>query len=220
MTTYQLLTLYLLVGVGFGVAVMWRAPSPRLRAAPSAAAAVVVWPLWVPFALSSEASPSSEQVPLRHFHDPMAQRIVVALTALQTEASPRLVSVTELSAIENAAARALARQLALEGQLKERERERERLAGRSDAVALRHQATLDQMAEQQQREAQALTDLAEVLELMNAQLALANLTSPSSVDELKAELRDRVEALAELQPSNGPELTTPQVSPRPSSTDT
>lgn len=223
MTVGELVAVYLLIGVGCGAAVLWRAPAPRLRFVPSAAATVVVWPLWVPFALASEGAGDEmerAQTDLQAFTGPLASRLAQALGELRRAQAQSLLTEAEVSAIEVAAVRALRRQQALEQQLSSRADERRRLEERiaeqrsNDPAAaeldtaLRHRATLERLAQLQHSEAKALVELANVLELMNAQLALASFGSSTSLDALRAELRDRVDALQEAE-QLGADLASP-----------
>ena len=215
MTVPQLVVLYFVVGIGCGGTVLWRARHRALHAVPSAVAAVIVWPLWVPFAMSGSPSTTSATTPSSAGAPVSAQRIASRirnrLTELRTDSAHDLISEADATAIGTCVDRGLERLQQMDQQLGQRHGERERLderlatlpsAGsgeRARATVTRHARALERLRTLRQQEEAALSELADVIDLMVVQVALARFGDSQSLDELHRELWLRVEAPEEVR---------------------
>ncbi len=214
----ELLALYLLVGLACAVAVYRRAPASGPRALMSAAAAVPLWPLWAPFALAGRDRP-----PLLHAPPPpelrpgdigtrLYQRIERALCAAREailhSAIDAVFTAADASKILTEVARAAARLNELDELIARHgfdadytARHASQLEGagapsRSVATARLHAASVARLLSRREADLRALGELAELAELLRAQLVLARFDSPEGIDDLKRELCARVAALS------------------------
>lgn len=181
MTPSALVFGYFVGGLASSVLVVSRAPVRCAAVWGSALLALVVWPLWLPFAFASGP-------PVR------------------SEPRPRLVERRISSAVERA--RGAVSGTALDGFLSEREanailREVDRIGRRLDAVEQELDAGMlasarnrERLAELARSDSQALDDVNELAELLATELTLARHGRSESVEPLVAELSARVEALA------------------------
>lgn len=195
MTLRDLAIVYVLAGVACAVLVYRRGGGAPFARVASALAAVPLWPLWAPFALSArEAAPrrvSADCEPAVRRIDRALQDAVAAAAgtphaaALTPEAreriaaevgriARRIVEIDEVAAAGGLDAEAAARKLAslAEGATGER----------ALGAARLHLAACERAAALRQRHAEALGELADLLEALSAQLTLARLGDAGDVD--------------------------------------
>jgi hypothetical protein len=196
MSHWAFVAIYLAIGVGLGGMVYARASEPGARAAASAFTAVVLWPLWVPFAWTPSASRPRE--------GPLAARIAAALdearrTAAGTPAARALRDDTaQLMRRVRAAERRFEELDARVVSMKADSAERSPDGAESMVREQIRSASLAQLETLRDREHRALLELAELSELLLAQLVVARFGGSDRVEELRDELWARVQALSEL----------------------
>lgn len=197
----ELLIIYFCVG-GVLAVVIYR----RQRHGVSAVAAVVIWPLWAPFALMSEA---------REPTDNMVERIDTALregveasrgTALGSLLSDdaRKKIVREVSMTESRC-RELGQVLkrsdldlaVAQGRL--RELEQQQAPGRALATARIHLTNVERLQAMRDKDLGALRELAQLSETLRSQLVLARFAGSTmeGAGAMVSELWTRVESLGE-----------------------
>jgi hypothetical protein len=204
----DLLALYAVVGIACGIAVLRRARSTDPRAVASAVAMVAVWPLWAPFALGT-ARVAAAGPPMGHPNVPAGTagrgvapapgpiaRIeraldeavaAVANTPMSDVFSPKVAArvgaevvrvaarLDELDALIARAgfdAEASARRM--------RELEARGAPERTIATARLHYESLTRLAQLRAADAQALDDLADLLDALRTQLLLARYSGSSA----------------------------------------
>ncbi len=212
MSVRDLLLLYGFVGVACAIAILRRSPAMTARAVSSAMAAVVVWPLWAPFALgtarprgTSAAGPPAESPALRRISRALAEAVdAVAGTPLAEMFSPKVAvrieaevarvsaRMGELAALVTRAdfdADASARHL--------RDLEACGAPERTLATARMQHESLTRLTELRDADAQGLDELAELLEALRAQLLLARYSGSSAegAGAIVAEVWARLEGL-------------------------
>jgi hypothetical protein len=205
----DLLVLYGIVGLACAVAVLRRAPATGIRAFTSAFAAVVVWPLWAPFALGSERrTPRSSAPPTgvverieRALADavdavagtPMSDvfpaRVASRISAEVARVAAHLEELSALTARAGFDARASAEHL--------RDLETRGAPDRAVATARLQHESLHRLRQLQIADAQALDELADLLEALRAQLLLARYSGSSAegAGAIVAEVWARLEGL-------------------------
>lgn len=153
----------------------------------SACAALVVWPLWAPFALGR--SPSSESEPSRPAERRVLRALASAREAVKSTPLDGLLTERDRAAISREVSRIARRLDLVEAELD------------SAATALlqstpgraRRLARLEELALADRRQ---LEELAELAEMLATELALARFGQGDGVESLIAELGARVEALS------------------------
>jgi hypothetical protein len=193
---WSLVAIYLAIGIALGGVVYARANRRDARTAASAATTVVLWPLWVPFAWTPPATSPRD--------GPLAARIGVALD----EARRTAAGTGAARALRDDTARLMRRVQAAERRLVELDArvasmkaDRVERPPSSAEASLREQirtTSLAQLEALRDREHKALLELAELCELLLAQLVVARFGGADRVEELRDELWARVQALSEL----------------------
>jgi hypothetical protein len=191
----DLLILYAVVGVACAIAVLRRSRAVTARAMTSAVASVVVWPLWAPFALGSAPSsrPSGgrgasetgavrrisralseavEAVAGTPMSEMFSQRVAARIEAEVTRVAARIEELAALMARADFDAQASARHL---GELEARGAPERTLV----TARLQHES-LTRLQQLRAADAQALDELAELLEALRAQLLLARFSGSSA----------------------------------------
>jgi hypothetical protein len=196
MSQSTLVAIYLAIGLCLGGFVYSRAPERGARAVASALTTVMLWPLWVPFAWAPLPSPSRD--------GPLAARIGAALAearriAAGTGAARALRDDTaELMQRVKAAERRFAE---LDARVTSMKADRATPTPNDAESNVRERirtASLAQLEALRDREHRALLELAELCELLLAQLVVARFGGSDRVQELRDELWARVQALSEL----------------------
>ncbi len=173
MSVGWLVAVYLGVGMVCAALIVGR-HGPNVRAAASGAAAILVWPLWAPFALGRVSAPARAE----------EQRILEALGRARAA-----VAGTELDALLS------------ERDVRAMKDEVARIARRLDAIeaelgVMRSERHAQRLRELRDADRAALEDVAELCELLASELALARYGRSEGIEPLVAELSARVEALA------------------------
>jgi hypothetical protein len=193
----DLLVLYGIVGLACAVAVMRRGHATGARAAASLAATLLVWPLWAPFALGSVSMRVSRSAPrdgtpehhgVRRIEAALDAAVhAVASTPMSEVFSPKIASriaaevsrvaerLDELTALTTRAGfdtQASARHLA--------DLEARRAPERTVVTARMQHESLARLEAIRVADAQALEELAELLEALRAQLLLARYSGSSA----------------------------------------
>jgi hypothetical protein len=219
---------YLFAGIACGVAVFRRERPRGWRiAALSATATVPLWPLWAPFALTAERPrrPRTDGRPSSRDRPASVLRIESALdAAVQSVAgTPMAPMFTEEAAQRIAAevAKVAERMAELDsvsaGEANDTSASATRLATleahaapeRVIATARQRHASLTRLEALRLRDAQALDELADLLEALRAQLLLARYAGPSEdgtgslLGEVWARLQGLGAAFADDAPSTG-----------------
>jgi hypothetical protein len=188
----DLLVLYGVVGVACAIAVLRRAPAVGSRALTSAVATVFVWPLWAPFALGATAAaarrPGPDSASVGRIERALADAVAaVAGTPMSEVFSPK-VAARIAAEVARVAARleelsALTAQAAFDAgtsaqHLKDLEA---RGAPERTVVTARLQhESLTRLQQLRGADAQALEELAELLEALRTQLLLARYSGSSA----------------------------------------
>jgi hypothetical protein len=195
MSLRELLILYGVVGVACAIAVLRKAPSTRARAVSSAVATVFVWPLWAPFALGAaparasrpETSPA-DRAAVQRIERALSQAVdAVAGTPMSEVFSPkiaqriaaevarvaaRLDELGELTSRAGFDAEASAKHL--------RDLEARGAPERTVVSARLQHESLTRLKQLGANDAEALEELAELLEALRAQLLLARYSGSSA----------------------------------------
>jgi hypothetical protein len=220
MTMTDLAILYLVVGVACGVAVARRTDGPRRDALLAAAITVVLWPLWAPFVLLQppQRSPGACRRAERPGGAPRAilpveQRIdsslAAALEAARHAGLAQLLPEDSARHIQEVAARVAGRLGELDQQLDGLRVEPDQAAGRltiqprgtSDramAAAQRRARSLERLQSLRDQDVRALDELAELCELLRAELTLARYGASEDLGEITSELWARLEGLSAI----------------------
>jgi hypothetical protein len=188
----DLLVLYGVIGVACAIAVLRRAPSAGARAMTSALATVFVWPLWAPFALGAARPTASRGGPVsgsvarieRALSDAVA---AVAGTPMSDVFSPKTAS-RIAAEVSRVAARldelsALTTQAAFDGQASAKHLKDLEARGAPERTVVTARLQHDSLTRLQQlrgADAQALEELAELLEALRTQLLLARYSGSSA----------------------------------------
>jgi hypothetical protein len=192
----DLVILYGIIGMACAVAVLRKAPATGPPAVISALATVFVWPLWAPFALGV-ASPRVARPSVRSTSEPGAfRRIEVALaeaveavagTPMSDVFSPRTAAriAAEVSrvALRLDELTALTTRTAFDAQASARhlaELEARGASERTVVTARLQHESLSRLQQIRAADAQALDELAELLEALRAQLLLARYSGSSA----------------------------------------
>jgi hypothetical protein len=192
----DLLVLYAVIGVACAIAVLRRAPRADARAVASAACTIPLWPLWAPFALGGDGRAGSRNGGASRRSTAPQQRIDRALTeAVEAVAgtpmgdvfSPKVAS-RIAAEVARVAARleelgALAAQSGFDpaasaGRL--RDLEARGAPERAIATARLQHESLLRLEQLRATDAQALDELADLLEALRAQLLLARYAGSSA----------------------------------------
>lgn len=216
MRLFELLVVYLTIGLACAVAIARRGGATRVQVASSALLAIPLWPLWAPFALASPTHPAPDRSPIASAAIATVLDQAVAavagspLEALFTrEAADQIAA--EVARIEARRA-ALSRIVGAEGAelaaSSDALRELEARGGAARVIAsarLRHDSLL-RLATLRIECSQALDDLAALLDALRAQLLLARFEGTSAVDVegIVAEVWSRLEGLAATQEAGSP----------------
>ncbi len=189
MTLSILVGLYAAVGLAFAAMLLTRAPR-TWRSAGSAALALVLWPLWAPFAQQAKVPTS----PPRRGRHPASDRVQAALCAARSRVagSPLdgLLTDTDVRAIASQVERVAARIRDLEAELTRLRSGGADTSGRRQQCVTRVQQALD-------RDERALSDLGDLADALATELTLAQCGHSDTVETLVAELSARIEALAD-----------------------
>lgn len=186
MNPLALFVLYGLVGVGIALWILGHG-ARSWNTTLSACAAILVWPLWAPFALGRSVPREDEA------RRPAERRVLRALAsareAVKSTALDELLTERDRASISREVAR-IARRLDLV------EVELDSAAtglGQSTPGRARRLARLEELAHADRR---ALEELAELAEMLATELALAQFGQGDGVESLVTELSARVEALS------------------------
>jgi hypothetical protein len=178
---------YAAIGVALAAWIATRR-TPSWSTMLSAGAALVIWPLWAPFALAQPVSPTVE--PRRAAERRVLRALASARDAVQSTPLDVLLSQRDRDAIVREVTRIARRLDLVEAELDSAS------AGRDQASAgrARRMARLEELALADRR---ALEELAELAELLATELMLARFGQGDGVEQLVQELAARVEALAQ-----------------------
>ena len=221
MSLRDLLILYGVVGIACAIAVLRRTPAGGARAAASAVATVFVWPLWAPFALGAAAPRATRGAPaggaLARIQRALDEAVsAVAGTPMSDAFSPKVAArigdevarvaarLDELSALTAGAgfdAEASAQRL--------RDLEASGAPERTVVTARMQHESLARLVQLRAADAQALEDLAGLLEALRTQLLLARYSgSPADgAGAIVTEVWARLEGLGvAFDVSSGPDL--------------
>ena len=209
MSLRDLLLLYGVVGLGCAVAVLRRSPAPGGRGLGSAVATFFVWPLWAPFALGSppprRPAPGADGGVVRRIERALAEAVDSVAGTPMSEVFParaatrigeqvkkvaaHLEELTGLTARSGFDARASADHL--------RELENQGASIRTLATARLQHDGLGRLQQLRAADAQALEELADLLEALRAQLLLARYSGSSadSAGAIVSEVWARLEGL-------------------------
>jgi hypothetical protein len=191
----DLLILYGIAGLACAVAVLRRGSTTGARAAASAVATVLVWPLWAPFALgapsrraprAASGSPQHEavrrvEIALAEAVDavagtPMSEvfsaKVAARIAAEVARVAERLDELTALTTRAGFDAQASSRHL--------RDLEARGAPERTLATARLQHESLARLQQIRTADAQAIDELAELLEALRAQLLLARYSGSSA----------------------------------------
>lgn len=192
MNLRDLLVLYGLVGIACAVAVVRRAPTAGAATVASAFAAVVVWPLWAPFALAAPGPRVPGGGPQRGAVDRIERSLAEAVDAVAGTPMSDIFSTKISSRISAEVARVAARLDELSALVAragfdpqasaQRVRDLETGGAHERAVVtarLQHES-LTRLQQLRASDAQALEDLADLLDALRAQLLLARYSGSSA----------------------------------------
>jgi hypothetical protein len=195
MSLRDLLVLYGVVGVACAIAVLRRAPSVGAHAVTSAVATVFVWPLWAPFALGNPPPRAPAARPGQPDHaavarieralaqavhavagtpmsDVFSPKVAARISAEVARVAGRLEELRELTTRAGFDVDASARHL--------RELEERGAPERTVVTARMQHESLSRLQQIGAADAQALDELAELLEALRAQLLLARYSGSSA----------------------------------------
>jgi hypothetical protein len=188
----DLLLLYGIAGVACAVAVLRRARSTGARAVTSALATVLVWPLWAPFALIAPASRSAggapPTAPLPRIDRALSEAVdAVAGTPMSEVFSPKTAAriaaeVARVAARLDELSR-LAQSAGFDAEVsarRVRELEAQGAPERTVATARMQHESIARLLRLRAADAQALDELAELLETLRTQLLLARYSGSSA----------------------------------------
>jgi hypothetical protein len=191
----DLLLLYGVIGIACAIAVLRRAPATGARAVTSAVATVLVWPLWAPFALGTAPPRVARSRPGPHdggafqrieralaeavdavagtpMSEVFSQKIAARIAAEVSLVAERLDELKALAASVGFDAEASARHL--------RDLEERGAPERTVVTARLQHESLTRLQQIGAADAQALEELAELLEALRAQLLLARYSGSSA----------------------------------------
>jgi hypothetical protein len=180
-----LFVVYGLVGLGLGLWILGHG-ARSWQTALSACAAIVVWPLWAPFALR-RSTPESDA------RRPAERRVLRALASAReaVKGTPLngLLSERDRASIVREVTRIARRLDLVEAELDSASTS----LGQSTPGRARRLERLEELAHADRR---ALEELAELAEMLATELALARFGQGDGVESLVTELSARVEALS------------------------
>jgi hypothetical protein len=187
----DLLLLYGVIGFACAIAVLRRAPAPSARALSSAVATVFVWPLWAPFALGAapKAAPRGPSAgSVQRIEGALSETVAaVAGTPMSEVFSPK-VAARIGAEVARVAARleelsALTTQTGFDAQASAahvRDLEARGAPERTVVSARLQHDSLTRLQQLRGADAQALEELAELLEALRTQLLLARYSGSSA----------------------------------------
>lgn len=209
MSLRDLLALYVVIGVACAIAVLRRGPATGARAVTSAVATVFVWPLWAPFALGSARRPSApasgqpdavqriaralaeavDAVARTPMSDVFSQKVAARIEAEVVRVAERMQELSTLMARSGFDAHVSAQHL--------RDLESRGAPERTLATARLQHDSLSRLQQLRAADAQALEELAELLDALRAQLLLARFSGASAdgVGAIVSEVWARLEGL-------------------------
>ena len=212
MSLRDLLALYGVIGIACAIAVLRRGHATGARAVTSAFATVLVWPLWAPFALGSPparvARPRSGQqetdavqrieraladavdaVAGSPMSEVFSQKIAARIAAEVSRVAERLDELTALTSRAGFDAEVSARHL--------RDLEERGAPERTVVTARLQHESMSRLQQIGAADAQALEELAELLEALRAQLLLARYSGSSAegAGAIVSEVWARLESL-------------------------
>jgi hypothetical protein len=188
----DLLVLYGVVGVACAIAVLRRAPAGGARTVTSALATVLVWPLWAPFALGTARPRPARDAPqgsaLQRIHRALDEAVAaVAGTPMSDVFSPKVAArigaeVARVAARLNELSALTARSGfdAEASALHVRDLEARGAPERTVVTARLQHESLTRLLQLRTADAQALEDLAGLLEALRTQLLLARYSGSSA----------------------------------------
>jgi hypothetical protein len=188
----DLLVLYGVIGVACAIAVLRRAPTTGARAVTSAFATVLVWPLWAPFALGAPRPAAPRRGPdsasVGRIDRALAEAVAaVAGTPMSEVFSPK--TAARIAAeVARVAARldelsALTTQAAFDAKASAEHLKDLEARGAPERTVVTARLQHDSLTRLQQlrgADAQALEELAELLEALRTQLLLARYSGSSA----------------------------------------
>ncbi len=189
MTLVGLICLYVMVGLGFALQQLLREPRWTWRGLGAAAAALVVWPLWIPFV---HAPAERCTKPTGGDRRPACARVDSALACARSRvvATPLdgILTQRDVAGICEQVHRVADRIEALEAELTRLRDGETKGSPRRDSCAERVEHALE-------RDRRALDELGELADALATELTLAQCGHSGSVESLIAELSARLEAL-------------------------
>lgn len=186
MSPRALLVAYFAAGAASALLVLTRSQARGPSCFASAAAAVVLWPLWLPFALGPGGSSLPERVH-RDVERRIRRAVERARSAVVATELDVMLPASDADAILHEVDRIAARLDAVEAEL----------AGvRADARHSEHATRrAERLRELATRDSRALDEVSDLTELLATELVLARHGRSDGVEPLLAELAARIEAL-------------------------
>jgi hypothetical protein len=188
----DLLVLYAIIGLGCAVAVLRRAPTAGVRSVSSALATVLVWPLWAPFALGgpsrTPARRAQGSASVTRIEQALAEAVAAVAGTPMSDVFSQKVSSRIAAEVARVAARleelsALTSQVAFDAHASARhlkDLETRGVRERTMATAKLQHDNLTRLQQLRAADAQALEELAELLEALRTQLLLARYSGSSA----------------------------------------
>lgn len=204
MSVRDILVVYGLLGLACAVAVIHRAEVRGAATVASALAALLLWPLWAPFALAPARRRGDDEV-VRRVERALAEAVEAArgtaMSELFNEATARRVAaeVTRVAGrLRELRALADDRSFDLEASARRlAELEASGASERTVATARMQHGSLERLARLRASDTRALVEVAELLEALRTQLVLSRLagSNADSATEMVSEVWCRLEGL-------------------------
>jgi len=188
----DLLVLYAVIGVACAIAVLRRTPATGARAVTSAVATVFVWPLWAPFALGAPGNPAPPRGPdsasVGRIDRALAEAVAAVAGTPMSEVFSQKTAARIAAEVARVAARldelsALTTRAAFDAQASAqhlRDLEARGAPERTVVTARLQHDSLTRLQQLRGADAQALEELAELLEALRTQLLLARYSGSSA----------------------------------------
>ena len=221
MRLVDLVLLYAIVGVACAIAIYRASPSRGARAMIVAAATIPIWPLWAPIALTVQRprprraandARASARTPAAAAAARVAKAIDEGVSACAGSSLEPLLSREAGDRIAAEVARAAGRLAEIDATLARPELDRDaatarlaelelqRASPRAIATAKLHLDNIDRLRAMRDRDARAIAELADLVQALTAQLALAKFAGSSSregASGIVSEVWARVEGLGD-----------------------
>ncbi|MGH7296439.1 MAG: hypothetical protein ACRELB_15985 [Polyangiaceae bacterium] len=192
MSLRDLLLLYAAIGVGCAIAVLRRSPAGGARGVGSAVATFFVWPLWAPFALGAppprRPAGARETGVARRIERALSEAVESVAGTPMSEVFPARAAARIAEQVEKVAAHleelsALTSRSGFDAKTSAehlRDLESRGASDRTMATARLQHESLSRLQELRAADAQALEELADLLDALRAQLLLARYSGSSA----------------------------------------